>query len=739
MTPTDSNFISNEATAASNECSLGHFAAAFSHLRAAAKIDPAIARDAEALEARFFYMLRFLASNNDVDNIDSTLADLSRAFMILVERTRLAISAQSDTTVLSGALRYSARRPEESIETLVSDYLAELDRLRTDAAALTDTRRKSSLERISSDIFTRVWIEFPLRSDSSDLLLNMITDSSLPPHDRCLWVNALGLNMHRYATSVVADTLLDIHAGSEEELSTTAAVWLMLALREAMRNNSLTTSDRSCVLRRMEQAHPGDIGDIVLEWSRSLGTENISEEMRKLLHNNFGKMGRRFTDRLKDLDPEKYDEALMNSEWLTEGIGTSGYDSIKKFAEAQQRGDDVFMATIGKMRGFEFFNTMPNWFLPFHTGHSALAPVVDGEGAAVADMIARMPMMCDSDKYALILSIAQAPDQLRSQSMAAMSQQMMGLSSSEEFEDMIRSMSQMPRRALINNCIKNIYRFFHGFRAAKEFSDTLSREPVREFTEHIFNHTPDTLAEIADIMFASKRYPAAFGIYAHFDTPGGCDLADSRLQKYAFSAEMADRKDKAVEIYRNVVEKGSSGTTWAAIRLAAILIAEDEAAKAIELLEPYAYTESADTDLLATLAAAYVNADRWDEAVGVYHNIDYVLPDGDKSASADLAWALTVCGDYDAAQEIFADLPDTVSTLHRHSVLLWLTGRRPEAIEMQEKAARLAKQARTADPDPLFHKGVAHLLVTNKDAASLSLIDEILRYRLYGSSFGNII
>ena len=60
------------------------------------------------------------------------------------------------------------------------------------------------------------------------------------------------------------------------------------------------------------------------------------------------------------------------------------FDAIKGFMEAQANGDDVYMDTLGHMRQFPFFHNVANWFLPFHTSHSELADVTDGEGAAIA-------------------------------------------------------------------------------------------------------------------------------------------------------------------------------------------------------------------------------------------------------------------------------------------------------------------------------------------------------------------
>ena len=203
----------------------GEYAAAFSQLRAAAKMtDPSIDRDAEALEAKFFYMLRFIASNNEVADLDISLAEIRRDFEELIHRIEIELEAGSKQTLRSGLLRYAKLRPEESVETLVSDYIAGLDAINKDTAALTDSRRRSGLERISVDIFNRLWTQYPLSRDTAVLLSSIVADASLPLYDRLLWVNALGLNLNSYPSTALIDLLLEIHAGNEAPLDRKSVV-----------------------------------------------------------------------------------------------------------------------------------------------------------------------------------------------------------------------------------------------------------------------------------------------------------------------------------------------------------------------------------------------------------------------------------------------------------------------------------------------------------------------------------
>ena len=101
-----------------------NYARGFSALREASKIDSALASKAENLEAQYFYMLRFIASDNAMPDIDTAAQDIRIKADDIIRRIAAILSARTDTSTFSSLLRYAEMRPEESLETLFSDYLA---------------------------------------------------------------------------------------------------------------------------------------------------------------------------------------------------------------------------------------------------------------------------------------------------------------------------------------------------------------------------------------------------------------------------------------------------------------------------------------------------------------------------------------------------------------------------------------------------------------------------------------
>lgn len=724
MNKTDNKYFLDEKNASLQSLHDKKYAEAMSHLRSAAKIESGIDRDAEALEAQFFYMLRFLAANNSMPDMATALEDIEKQFVVLTQRIELEEERQNGTSLHSGVLRYAAMRPEETLESLFSDYLAELARLSTDTAALTDTRRRCALERLANDIFNRLWTAFPLSDDSQSLVESMFTDDSIPQHDRELWIAALGLNYADHATENVATILLAINAGSNPRLSTLAAVWLTLGYND----DSLGRH----VLGALEKNNSTDLPDVVGEWCRSLARTAAAKKGKGNSLDRLNRLGRDFMNRMHNTGDGNIEEHLTDPEWINSHLDSNDYDAIRQFASEQSKGEDVFAGTLGKMRHFDFFNTLSNWFLPFHTAHSALAPVVDGEGAVLADTISAMPVLCDSDKYAMLLSMAQMPSSIAGDSLAAMSQQMMSLTDTDEFADIRRAAGEQSRRALINNEIKNIYRFYMLHSRRSEFRNTLGTPPHKSILSLMAKSAPERAGYIADMLLAAEYYHEAVSVYQLISE----SLSAEQLFNYGSAAELGGNTSLAEEIYCELV-KNNPGDIRAVLRLAALPFGEDETASRLHLLGYAAEANPDNVDVLRAYAHSLAISGQWEKATDVYHNINYLQPDSDTKSKTDLAWALTVTGDYESAEVLFEATGADENTLAKKAVMQWLAGRHDDAIATETAAQ--SQQSQEKKHDSLFHKGCSYVLANATDnALSLPMLYEIVHYRRYGSQFGTI-
>ncbi len=686
-------------------------------LRSAAAMIPggdAYAPRLDAIENEYYYMLRFIASGNDVENAPDTVTRLSDDLFRIARSIELDLIAESDVTVFSGQLRYVRRRPEETLASLVSDYLAELDSVNADTAALTDTRRRTGLERIAADIFSRLWVEFPVSTDTAALLASLFDDASIPFYDRVLWVHALGLSALNYPDPTIINLLHDAHRAADSRVSTAAAIWLVF------------TAAAPGTISSIKEIQPDDALSVYIEFARALYADILSNNYKDTLGSRLNDLGRRVSDRLSGTDPDKIGDYLSDPSWLGSDMDSKDFDSIRDFAQAQANGDDVFASTLGRMRSFEFFNALPNWFLPFHTANSTLAPVVDGEGAMIADAIAIMPILCDSDKYALVLSMAQMPAGMRETALTQMTQQFQHLSNSDEATaEAFSSSATQSRRQLINNHIKNIYRFFKLFKTRHEFTNVFERgidiSPVCEPGVE----EPAGLLALADALLRSRRYIQALDIYdavllAGFDQPDPTDtFSEAQLMHAAMAADKAGARLRACQYYEYVLARNPANLD-AAMAFARISLCEDMAADGIAVLTPFIDDNTDNPSLLRLAGSLYEALGEWVEALNTYHNLDYILPEGDDSAKGRLAKALLFTDDYSSALPLFEKATPDPSLAYYHALALWLAGERQRAIDIFDISP--------SEPSHTIPEALADLPA----AKSFALISEMKKYRADG-------
>lgn len=722
--------LTNLYSDAGRYISAREFRAAFDALRQLgdAAGAAAVLPELDVLEQRYFYMLRFISGGNTVPGTDKELEAIGKTAAELCNRLYIEGMVRDDNSLYYSQLRYQRLRPEENPGSLVSDYLSEHERLRTDSASLTDSRRQAARERLATDIFNRIWVEYPLSDESATLLESIILDDDIPEHDRILWTGALGLGSLHFSDSRRTDLLLAIHSGAGETLSAIAAVWLVLG-NEASGVEDCAGPQR--VAEAIDRTNGNDLTDIYLELYRATGTEAMTADMRRNIMPGLMDIGRKLAGQA-DCSPDK----------IAEQLGTGGFDAIKGFMEAQANGDDVYMDTLGHMRQFPFFHGVANWFLPFYASHSELSEVTDGEGAAIAEAVDRMPMFCDSDKYALILSIAMAPKSMQTQMFNAMMENSAMMPGSEEFDTAMSEMKRHGRRAVINNYIRNLYRFFRLYRRKNEFAK------VFDTGGEFHNFPAATLADnhheglraIGELLMKQKNYTAAFGVYTlllNYDDTN----ADYWFSRGLCNKESLNPALSSVDFERALELRPGHLPT---VRLLSeAYMANEEYEEAIGILEPATAANPDDIELLRTLADACYGASNNARALEVCYNIAYLAPD-DASIKPMMAWLLALGGDFDAAELLYADFigdSNEALDLMRYGHTLWAAGRTADALEAYAQAERAADAGQTGEFRKLFAislgDGIGQAIGADRYSA-LHTVPDILAFRNYGSRLGHL-
>ena len=686
----------------------------------------------DALEARFFYMLRYLVGAPADADVSTEYAATAEAVRRLAEDIIYDIHAADDTSVYWSTVRFVRMRPDDSLESLMADYLVEHKRLSNDIAALTDTGSNRILEQIAADIFNLLWTAQRFDSELSATAMSFLTDTDIPQYDRRMWTAAVGLALMLRWNPERAAFLLRIAHDSDTAVAATAKVWLALGLGCAADNDELVGDVRGFIAG-LEPAMASELIDIVIEKIRSEGADALSNEYRRTMGKELNELGRRFAD---GTGTNASDFAARTDAAMAD-MPAGTFDKLKKFNEAAMAGDDVLYGTLGAMRSSPFFGKVSNWFLPFHPGHSALAPVVDTEGIALAEVLTAMPMLTDGDKFALVLSAAEAPEHMRRRMLEATAGPLASLFDDADAREALDEMSSRRDAArLYNTIVRDVFRFATRFAKAREvignyksdylvltlFDSEILGQRWRKAVELLVkNGELDTAIMLLDYIFPLDDNVESMllkgRLYELKNDGGG-----------AFTAyEEALTADKSnLEAAMGVVRNADDGVWGQSLH---------------DILAPFVDSGDESPEFLTFAGKASMRNEDFEGAARYFEHLDFILPENDKSAKPLLGSALLAARDFAGAAEAFGAvdaIPDNVEMIVDHGIALWLAGRRSDALDVLEAMLPLIDNTDTAVEREIRRRINRYAALGTDLSAGTELLPSAMHYRMNGSTLGKL-
>lgn len=320
--------------------------------------------------------------------------------------------------------------------------------------------------------------------------------------------------------------------------------------------------------------------------------------------------------------------------------------SVRKMAEMQKRGADIYFGGFSKMKRFGFFFTLSNWFTPFYVQHPGLAHMSQEirDTNFMSNLLSTMPF-CDSDKYSFALAMAtvfpQLPDNIK---------EMIGNNSDmvmSGMEGMMNTPAFFRRQYL-----QDLYRFFRINDSRKAFSNPFDSESNKMFLNNsVFNGTMhDGAISIVGFLIKRKMYVVA---KAMLDNYYDENLLDDNLLAARIALKNSDYHTaeklfaKAYEIEKHG-EKSLKGYAMASFHCA-------HYAKATELYRRLEELFPDKQQYKMNEAIALINDNREEEAVKKLYELYYNNQDNIDVRRV-LAWGLLCTKQTEKASKLYADL-----------------------------------------------------------------------------------
>lgn len=636
----------------------GHLHEAFAALRSFSEggMTWEITSAIDRLEANYASMLRYMVSGVDDPQRPLLYADIvAEARQISDILARRAMMGPG-TSLYYGTARTLAAGPG-AVATDIAALEAETRRLASDIASIADPRRTVNAEALATALFGRLWVTHPLSPADTAAVAKAVTSQSIPYPYRAMAVGALSLGAMEFFDPARLALLLEIFtatADSEPAIAVRASTGFFLAMFRYRRRPMPRRLGAALAAAKESPRWNDYLRHAAIELMRSRDTERISRRLSDDILPTLGKLAPEMRRKLSEgtpLDIESLAEGA-NPDWEDllnrDGLG----DKLREMSEIQAEGGDIYMSSFGPMKQFPFFHDVAAWFMPFTPEHSAVA-TADPEGA-VSTAMERLPFLCDSDKYSVILALGAAPATARNAAVDAMSAQQKQMD--EMLSEIERADDADTRlKNLTSNYVRDLYRFYNLFRRKGEFFNPFARGVDLTGVEALaegFDDT-DTLTLIAEFDIRHNFLEEAAALLTRIDRDA--DGPDAiRSQKIGYCLEKTGHYVEALSRYEEAEMLGGSGR-WLLDRTARTLRRLGNPVRAAKTYQRILDDEPDDFDTIIALGNTYIEARRADRAEATFHRAVYLQP-GNMSALRGRAWAQFMAGKFDASLASYAEI-----------------------------------------------------------------------------------
>lgn len=588
----------------------------------------------DRLDADYSMMLRyFIDGINDPgrDQIIADIADRARAVADRLARRALMLEPPTLYYITARAL---SRRTSETIATVADQYLAEARRLAADIDSITDANRSRAAESMLRDLFNRLWVTHPLSGADTAAIQRFCAEARRPA--ACSAVGGLLLGALEFFDPARLAVLLHIYMNATDDHVAIRALTAFLLAAFRYRRRAIPRSLANVLAAAKDvPTWKSDLKAITIELMRTRDTDKISEQMRTEVFPALSRLAPEINDKIDQGDFQM--ESLMeggNPEWEEmlnrEGLG----EKLRQMSEIQAEGGDIYMSSFAKLKHFPFFNEVANWFLPFDPEYSDVAQS-DSPAGGIARSIQRMSLLCDNDKYSIMLSLSSMPYSARQAAQTAMDGE------NEQFSQMLSELAKADdkniRRTIANNFVRDLYRFCNLFRRKVEFFNPFEHNVNLLQVSAVADDFDDleTLNVIAEFCIKHGFWSEAEHLLKRIDSLS--EPSDRRAQKLGYCIDCQGRHLEAVSHYEEAEMLGGAGP-WLLRRMARALRRAGKAARALDCYRRLLESEPDNITTIIEVAGAALEANQPAEAESLFYKAVY-LDEQSLEARRGLAWA----------------------------------------------------------------------------------------------------
>lgn len=591
-------------------------------------------------------------------------------------------------------------------------------------------------QEVLQSIFNLIWLTDKLNDSDENLIQTIWNNNRFPWHEKSIVISGLTLSAIRCFDRKKIGLLIEFSFNSNMEVRQRALVGLFLTLYiydkrlflypelfEKIKSlKSLSGIDKHLEL-------------IAIQFLKSKQTEKITKKLQEEIIPEMVKFQPVLRDKL-DLDNILSKDFMedKNPDW--ERVFEDAPDLLDKLQEIsklQMEGADVFMSTFARLKHFEFFSELINWFRPFYKENVYLIKALESEKdhlntEAFLEGLSFSFFMCNSDKYSFCLNLKEMPEMQKTMMLEMFNAELEGIKELQKEDDLLHKPEHI--KSIYSQYIHDLYRFYKLSAPRYEMFDIFSLSFEIHQAHFIQTLVDDDkiIRNIAEFFFENENFNAAYQIYLTLTEKG--ESSQEIFEKMGYCLQKLKNYEPAIGYYKRA-ELFEVNRAWNLRKIALCYRQLQNYTESLTFLLEAEKLEPDNLYVQTFIGHTYLDLKQYEKALEYYYKVEFLAAEN-KKVLRPIAWCSFVLGKFETAKKYLerliaedANKYDFMNLGH----VEWCMGKRQEAIRNY-----ILSVNRSDNNMKLFLASFAedkqHLIKSGIDEDEIPLMLDYLKYQL---------
>lgn len=567
-------------------------------------------------------------------------------------------------------------------------------------------------------------------------LQTLFSENTLPWPQQCQLVSAISIHLLQFFNEGALLLLFQLSQHKHLELRQRALTGLLLVLFHHDQRLPYFPE----VLRQTQKlgerfAGKESLQNIVIQLIRTRETEKLARKLSDEILPEVARIHPNLRDRLdlENIIGDSFKEG-KNPDW--EDIFSDSPElmgKLEEFSRLQMEGADLFLSTFRMLKHFPFFNQLENWFLPFPWPNPIAENILKNESGLFKNPdllqgIAQSGIICNSDKYSLLLSIPQMPSAQKEMMGQMFMAELSALSEVEKSDQLVDAHKK--ELAISNQYIQDLYRFYKVYPARNGFNDPFAGKMDFHNSAVIHHLFPGShfLQKLSAYLFEKDRYQEALEVFALRLKQEEPDR--QLLQKQGYCMQQLGNYEGALHCYLQA-DLFDHEQVWNLKKIALCYRYLKQPEKALEYYQKAEKVQPDNLHTQVSIGHCLLELKDYEQALKYYFKVEYLDP-GNQKVWRPIVWCALALGKFEQAEKYARQLIDKKPTQHDYlnmGHLFWCMGKRQDALQWYQKCVTFPGQSMQAFLES-FNNDKEMLLKHGVDEMDIPIMLDQLRYHL---------